>query len=158
MILNDLDKNLCVGAFTQMALKVCCLRIQTEQGGEAVGDVQIKKEQSGVWIFEESGIWLKRGGQGMRFHNRLRWSCFHDKQSLQLEHLRYGLHRPILLAHLVPVSSGGFESAEPHICQSDCYVGRIEWSEEGMELSWKINGVHKNETLRFFYSCYTDRD
>ena len=70
---------------------------------------------------------------------------------MRLEHLRFGKNQPIYLFDLVPVSEGILSSANPHVCQDDCYTARMEYGSDVVQLTWSIAGPEKKETIHYQY-------
>lgn len=142
---------LCLQAFGERLLRTQQMTIRTQDGEEAIGEVKVKEEKPGIFIFTERGRWVKGKQQNMNFHNSLRWSFVFDEGLIRLEHLRHGLDHPIFLSYLTPISSKHLRSIDPHLCQKDCYFGHIEFNSQGIYLTWRVLSDRKNETLHYVY-------
>jgi hypothetical protein len=118
--------------------------IRTQSGMS--GDGQVKaKAGTKTLVFLESGSW--NYPTNLNFYNALRWRIDFSSSLLSLEHLRFGLDKPVFLFHLKPVSASTFEAVESHVCKNDCYFGRIEMKEHSLNFTWQILGPSKNDTL-----------
>jgi len=142
---------LCLQAFWERMLQVKQMTIRTQTEEEAIGEVRVEEEKVGILTFTERGRWVRGNQQNIDFHNSLRWSFGFEEGLVRLEHLRHGPTHPILLSHLMPISSRHFQSIDPHLCAGDCYFGRIEFNREGVYLTWRILSERKNETLHYVY-------
>lgn len=144
-------KALLLQAFWERMLAVRQMTIRRQTGEEAMGDVKVQEETPNILLFTERGKWVKGDQPTMAFHNSLRWTFAFEKGLVRLEHLRYGPTHPIFLAHLIPTDGRHFQSIDPHLCQEDCYCGRIEFHQAGIYLTWRILSGRKNETLHYVY-------
>lgn len=122
------------------------------QGG-GKGDVTVIKENNGILLFREEGVWkADQGKQQIRFSNQFRWSFDRYGGMLSLEHLRYGRQRPVFLFHLVPKGFDFLESLDSHLCGEDTYFGQIKCDSKCIHLTWRIIGPKKNEHIDYFYT------
>ena len=141
---------LCLEAFRQRLAKVETIAIQTKTHGQAFGKVKVFQENPDVFLFIENGSWL--GNPELHFHNTLRWSIDYTSGLIALEHLRYGIDRPIFIFHLTPLTSKTLQSVNSHLCLDDHYFGRIEFTKQHICFSLRILGPKKNESLAYVYS------
>ncbi|HSW71928.1 MAG TPA: winged helix-turn-helix domain-containing protein [Chlamydiales bacterium] len=138
-------------SFWERIVQVQQMTIRTHTGEEAIGEVNVKEEKPGVLLFIVRGKWVKGVEQDMAFHNSLRWTFLFEDSLVRLEHLRHGPNHPIFLSHLAPITPRHLQSIDPHLCQGDCYFGRIEFSKLGIYMTWRILSGDKNETLHYVY-------
>ena len=138
-------------AFCERILQVKQMTIRMQTEDEAIGEVKVKEEKPGILSFTEQGRWVKGEQQNITFRNSLRWTFLFEDGLVRLEHLRYGPNHPVFLSHLVPTSSRHLQSIDPHLCQEDCYFGRVEFHRQGIYLTWRILSKYKNETLYYVY-------
>lgn len=144
--------SLCLGTFWQRLSKVKHVSIQTQSAGQAFGEVHIHEENKNTLVFTEQGQWHEGSPQEMVFHNTLRWSLDLSAGLISLEHLRYGPNKPVFLIALSPLGPNTLQSIDSHLCCSDCYFGRIEFTEKYIRFLWRILGPKKNEVLHHTYS------
>lgn len=142
----------CLHNFWKRLEKVGSMSIQTQSGGQAFGKVSICREKENVLLFTEQGEWAHEEAQGIHFNKTLRWSIDYSAGVISLEHLHYGANRPVFLFHLAPTGSKSLQSIDSHLCLSDCYFGRITFSEKNIQFLWRILGPRKNEVLYHVYS------
>lgn len=117
--------------------------------GEGGGSVVVESNEQ-VLIFNEQGKWKSPTGQDFSFKNCYRWTF--TSVGLQLEHLRLGIHNPVLLVELQSSGSNRWESLKPHICGDDLYSGILRVRDGIIELSWSVTGPRKCETLINIYT------
>jgi hypothetical protein len=127
-------------------------RSESETGwsGLGVGVVGVEAPTVDVLIFTESGIWQPEHGRETRFSNVYRWSMI-DPQRVRLEHLRFGVERPVYLFDLGPASNDIWLPASPHLCREDCYSAKLRLHDTGVDMSWSINGPKKQECIDYEY-------
>ena len=99
-------------------------------------------------LFAESGSWRTPEGKSFDFTNTYRW-C-RDGDSIRLEHLRFGVDRPVYLFDLIPNGEGGMVSQTPHVCSEDLYTANLELTEEIL-LAWTVLGPKLNERIDYRY-------
>lgn len=119
--------------------------------GEGRGVVSVKSQNDHALIFEESGSWISQQQQEYAFKNLFRWTRDPFKQIITLEHLRFGVDRPVFLFQLAPTSENVLESISSYICGEDSYLGRLSCLEDHVALKWKIMGPKKNEEIHYIY-------
>ncbi len=149
--LQQKRRALCLRSFGERLLCAKQMTIRTQSGEEAIGEVSVKEEKPGIFIFTERGMWVKGTQQNINFHNSLRWSLVYEEGLLRLEHLRHGPDHPIFLSYLTPISGKHLQSIDPHLCQEDCYFGHIQFNKEGIYLTWRVLSARKNETFHYVY-------
>jgi len=143
---------LCLDAFWKRLAKVQRVSIQSQTVGQAFGDVQVSEKNKDSIIFMESGHWADQNPQIINFSNTIRWSIDHEAGMIALEHLRYGMDRPVFLFHLTPTGPNTLQSIDSHLCSDDCYFGRIEFTKQHIRFLWRALGPSKNEILHHTYS------
>jgi hypothetical protein len=116
------------------------------------GDVQVTLEDPFNLVFREKGKWKNTLGQEFDFNNSYRWRWNPDAKVISLEHLRFGLERPVFLLDLIPTSENILESLHPHLCQEDTYIGRIVCDPDFIQLSWRVLGPKKNDEIVSIYT------
>lgn len=103
--------------------------------------------------FFEKGI--SRGvhtGNEIAFTNIFRWRLEAENHTICLEHLRFGIEKPVFLFQLIPIEEHLFKSLKPHECKEDVYYGSVLYDEHYVHLNWRIIGPRKNEMLTTVYS------
>ena len=143
---------LCLDDFWQRLGKVRQVSIRTQSSWQAFGEVSVCEEKKDIFLVTEKGRWMHRPLQELDFSNILRWSLDRAAGMIALEHLRYGLNRPVFLFHLAPTGPKTLQSIDSHLCLQDCYFGRIEFTERHIRFLWRILGPRKNEILHHTYS------
>jgi hypothetical protein len=153
---NSLKDNkriaLCLNAFWQRLMNVQRVSIQTQSEDRAFGEVRVSEEKKDTLLFTENGHWSHPTHRGLDFSNLLRWSLDLASGMIALEHLRYGLNRPVFLFHLAPTGPNTLQSVDSHLCAEDCYYGRIEFTKQHIRLLWRILGPRKNDLFHHVYS------
>ncbi len=123
----------------------------TGWNGTGKGTVRVEKVDPGIILFHERGAWSSENGRQATFTNIFRWTADPEGHFIRLEHLRFGQDHPVYLFDLVAVDEGALESSEPHVCQKDLYVARMEFNERTVHLRWTVNGPKKAETISYTY-------
>ncbi len=129
--------------------------LQTAWNGEGTGSVQTELTDSDVLIFRENGEWAPETGRPLRFHNVYRWSKT-GRDSVCLEHLRFGPDKPVKLFELVAESPELWTSPAPHHCGDDLYSAVLKVGEDKIDLQWTIRGPRKDERIHYIYSGSED--
>ncbi len=118
--------------------------------GKGTGELEVDRRDN-VIIYKEKGSWTTREGAVLAFRNTFRWTHIPQKDVYQLEHLRYGVDKPVFLFDLIPMSSGFYASTNPHLCAADTYAGELTLCEAGFSLLWTIKGPRKDEKILYEY-------
>ena len=137
-------------ALWKQLFQVNRLSLRTQSGMHGDGQVKVKTDLQTL-VFSESGSW--NYPTNLNFYNTLRWKIDFSSSLLSLEHLRFGLDKPVFLFHLKPISASVFQSVDSHVCKNDCYSGHLEMKEHSLNFTWQILGPSKNDTL--FCSYYS---
>ncbi|GAB2784801.1 hypothetical protein GCM10027040_08640 [Halomonas shantousis] len=88
---------------------------------------------------------------GIPFRNVYRWEM--QEERIGLYHERRGPAHAVWLFDLVADPLGeGLCSEHAHLCAADEYSARIDFTEDGFRLEWRIQGPRKNETLFYRYT------
>lgn len=117
--------------------------------GNGRGAVSVASLDSSSVLFTETGSWKTEEGRQIDFRNIYRWSDVDD--GIRLEHLRFGPDQPIYLFDLRPVSMSQWISRSPHVCREDCYKADLVIGSSSIELTWRITGPEKDETIHYIY-------
>lgn len=117
--------------------------------GSAIGVVKVSQPESNVLVFEESGQFRKPDGKEMNFRNTFRWTRIED--NIRLEHLRFGVDRPVFLFDMACQADGTWRETNPHPCRDDCYSATLRLEEEMIFVRWSVNGPKRNETIDYTY-------
>lgn len=117
--------------------------------GVGSGQVEVSSPSDGVLVFSESGSWAQNGGREMRFSNVYRWSL--GENAIALEHLRFGVDKPVWLFQLAPDENGLWREDEPHPCRDDCYFATMRMNGDEILLEWQVRGAKKDETISYIY-------
>ncbi len=117
--------------------------------GQGQGTVQVARTDAATIMFTETGSWITREGRQIDFSNVYRWT--QQSTEIGLEHLRFGMERPVYLFDLKPVSETKWVSVDPHVCQEDCYQAELLLAAGSIDLCWAITGPDKDETIRYVY-------
>lgn len=125
---------------------------KTGWSGKGRGDVVVSKESPSTLIFKESGSWKNEEGQEMDFTNTFRWNLDRARTMISLEHLRFGIDRPVFLFHLAPSDFHILTSVDAHYCNEDTYFGQIFSDENTLRLRWRMIGPKKNEEINYYYT------
>ncbi|PIS00696.1 MAG: hypothetical protein COT84_06225 [Chlamydiae bacterium CG10_big_fil_rev_8_21_14_0_10_35_9] len=104
-----------------------------------------------IITFEEKGYWYSDTTQDANFSNIFRWTLDEKNSLITLEHLRYGVNRPVFLFHLTSTQKNKLSSIDAHLCGDDTYLGNITWSPEQIIFHWRIIGPRKNDELIYHY-------
>lgn len=122
----------------------------TGWNGRGGGTVVVEPAGDGAITFTESGVWRPVGRRDIRFSNVFRWSQVGNR--LRLEHLRFGVDRPVYLFDLAPAGDREWSSVSPHLCSEDCYSAVLLVRDDGIVLRWSIDGPRKQEVIEYLYS------
>lgn len=125
-------------------------RTGTGWSGRGSGQVEVSSPEEGVLVFREAGSWTQDGGRELRFFNVYRWSL--NENSIALEHLRFGLNKPVWLFQLAPDENGLWREDEPHPCRDDCYSATMRVVGDELLLEWQVSGAERDETISYVYS------
>lgn len=142
--------------------------------GHGEGRVKVDRDVDGSLIFHESGQFTlttaQAGTQGatrrapapLNFRNVLRWIIHGDR--IALAHQRFGADAEVALVELIPAGPVPLEpvpletladadlvSSAPHLCGHDRYHARLRLTGHGFDLTWRITGPAKDETLVHAY-------
>lgn len=123
--------------------------LDTGWNGVGEGAVAVSEPSEGVLVFDEAGTWRPPDRAALRFINVFRWTALGD--SLRLEHLRFGPHRPVLLFEMASHDDGTWRDVSPHLCDQDCYSATLAFAEQRLIVAWSVRGPHKRETIRYEY-------
>ena len=130
---------------------VCRSPTRTGWIGSGRGIVHVEQLDPATILFHEKGSWTPKNGVELSFSNVYRWTADRDRRLIRLEHLRFGLERPVYLFDLVPLSEHVWESAAPHICRDDRYSALMKYDQGAVRLSWTITGPSKDEKISYSY-------
>jgi len=140
-----------------------CTRIRTI-GVDAIGAVHrfrgaatSTRDRLDRLIVEETGCTLLHTGRKLASSNVYRWSSDPDRASLRLEHLRFGVDRPVELVEMFPGSSRharalSFASREPHMCGPDRYHALLAIRSSLVVLAWRIETPANQARIRSIYA------
>lgn len=117
--------------------------------GVGSGVVQVSEPAPDVLTFEESGSWQQDGGSEFRFTNVFKWSLVEDR--LRLDHLRFGVGRPVFLFEMAPDADGIWREINPHPCRDDCYRASLRLENEQIFVSWLVRGPSRDEVIDYTY-------
>ncbi len=118
--------------------------------GTGSGQVEVSSPAEEVLVFHESGSWTQDGGRELRFSNVFRWSL--GENSIALEHLRFGIDKPVWLFQLAPAENGLWTEDNPHPCRDDCYSATMQIVGEEVVLEWQVRGPKRDETISYIYN------
>lgn len=120
--------------------------------GVGTGSVAVSEPAAGAVVFDEAGTWRPSAPERAagEFTNVFRWSAA-DGGALRLEHLRYGVGRPVLLFDLAPDAGGAWRSVGGHQCRDDCYTASLGVEAGRVAAEWAIVGPRKRESIRYVY-------
>jgi sugar-specific transcriptional regulator TrmB len=122
---------------------------QTIKIGKA--EVEVTAPTSTTIIFQERGHWMHDQEPETAFSNSFKWTLDLSSSLIALEHLRYGINRPVFLFHLTPTHSHFLESVDAHLCAEDTYLGNVTWNQKSINFHWRIIGPNKNQHLTYHY-------
>src|SRR5262245_30099429 len=105
--------------------------------------VLVQSAADGVMTFAEQGTCRRQVGRDIRFTNTYRWTRAGD--TLRLEHLRFGVDKPVPLFDLTQTGREEWRSASPHLCREDCYSAVLVVHGDHINLRWSIDGPRKQE-------------
>lgn len=113
------------------------------------GDVKVVEENETSLCFHETGSWEE---ENMQFSNTLRWTLDVASGTIALEHLRFGVAKPVFLVHLKPKREGHLESIDSHLCGPHTYFGKVQITPHFLNLRWRIIGTNRNDRIECFYT------
>lgn len=120
--------------------------------GKGKGEVSIQRENPNALIFTEKGSWQGKHDGDVNFSNMFRWTLDRQTNMISLEHLRRGMHQPVLLFHLAPNSQHSLASVDSYLCDGDVYFGQIHFDRHSLRLNWRVIGPKKNEEIDYYYT------
>ncbi len=118
---------------------------------EGSGRVRITWLDMTTMEYDEEGSWHHPSGKIIHFRNIYRWVRDDIAGCLKLYHRRNDAVDPVFLCEFVPSGAGRIVHATPHVCGHDTYLGELQLTADGMELSWRIRGPAKNDQLSIIY-------
>lgn len=113
--------------------------------------VLISSNDSNELIFHEKGSWDLGLTPSLAFTNSFRWTFDKKNALISLEHLRYGIDKPVFLFHLTTNQTKTLESVTPHLCNEDTYLGNVQWNKDKINLNIRVIGPNKNDALSYVY-------
>lgn len=129
---------------------------QADTGWEGVGEGRVKVSAVGEnsLVFYESGRWQPswkavEATPSLAFTNTFRWTAL-DHQ-LRLEHLRFGVDKPVLLFDMAPDEAGQWREVAPHLCGKDVYAASMTINAHQIQVAWSIQGPRKQESIVYTY-------
>ncbi|XGA81315.1 DUF6314 family protein [Halomonas sp. CH40] len=132
---------------------------QAGTGWEGVGkgEVKVSAAQENSLVFHESGNWQPNHKSAehpsaFAFTNTFRWTAIGHQ--LRLEHLRFGVDKPVLLFDMAPDEAGQWREVDPHLCGQDVYAASLTIKGNQIRVAWSIQGPRKQESI--VYSYQTD--
>jgi hypothetical protein len=139
---------------TKLESTALCRRIPPSyEKREGRGEVILQDKSNESLIFFEKGKWQNvHSKKEIPFTNVFRWHLAPETGLISLEHLRFGIERPVFLFSLTQVDDNFFKSLKPHEYKEDAYFGSILFDEHYIHLNWRILGPKKNVTLSIIYS------
>lgn len=118
-------------------------------GGTGHGIVRVHRDDSGAVILSEEGRWRPVPGSTVVFRAGYRWKARNDR--LSVEHVRYGIQRPVFLLDLVASTPHAWSSLSPHVCGEDQYDAGLSFRSGAVVVSWRASGPRKHYSLTFAY-------
>lgn len=148
MVWNKLQnvKTLCFSA------KSKSLGMSSGWNGLGKGNIDLKRVEENVLIFQEKGSWVSEENKNFEFSNAFRWTFQADSGAILLEHLRFGVQNPVYLFALVPIDSNTLESIDSHVCKEDSYFGQLRCDKHFVQFNWRVIGPKKNEEIDYLYT------
>ncbi len=114
--------------------------------------VLISSKSPSELVFHEKGSWDLGLMPSLEFTNTFRWTLDSKSSLISLEHLRYGIQKPVFLFHLTSYHSQTLQSIDPHLCNEDTYFAHIDWNKEAIHFNLRIIGPGKNDSLHYLYT------
>jgi len=132
---------------------------QAGTGWEGVGKgvVEVTAPMENSLVFHESGCWQPNQKSAetppaFAFTNTFRWTAI--EHQLRLEHLRFGVDKPVLLFDMALDEAGQWREVDPHLCGQDVYAASLTIEGNQIRVAWSIQGPRKQEAI--VYSYQTD--
>lgn len=116
------------------------------------GEVIVQNQEKERIVFFEKGRWKSSPQEEVSFSNVFRWGIDRKQSLISLEHLRFGVTRPVFIFYLMPVEENLLKSREPHECKEDTYFGSVLYDDHFIHLNWRIIGPTKNELICQYYT------
>ena len=113
------------------------------------GIIEEKRSAENSLIIRESGAWVFPDNKKIKGTNTYRLSAADDR-NLNLEHLRLGEKDPVFLLSFNK-KGDNWVCESPHICGADSYYADIKFSDDAMELEWRIKGPNKDMHIKTRY-------
>jgi len=120
--------------------------------GKGAGTVTTTKSDANTLLFYEEGTWQGKEGPATHFTNTFRWLLEPTKNTIALEHLRFGHEKPVFLFHLTATTDSTLTSQAPHQCGEDTYTGHAILEKGTITLTWTVKGPKKDEQIKYYYS------
>ncbi len=126
-------------------------------GWSGIGDGTVLVEDSpDVILFREVGTWRQPGAaKPLPFTNVYRWTL--RGETIRLEHLRFGVDRPVYLFDLTPGTGNVWSSLAPHSCGEDEYTAEVRLTGDILLFDWAITGPRKQERIEYVYQLKDKR-
>ena len=132
---------------------------QAETGWEGVGKgvVKVTSSLENSLAFHESGTWQPNKANPksaepppvFAFTNVFRWTAIEHR--LRLEHLRFGVDKPVLLFDMAADDTGQWRELDPHLCGQDVYAASLCIEGPQIRVAWTIQGPRKQESIVYIY-------
>lgn len=130
------------------------VKTKSQEGwmGQGVAEVTVQTESDNILIFHEKGSWLTKAAGETAFSNIYRFTLDRRQNLISMEHLRYGIKRPVFLFHLRPTDQRTLSSVDSHLCGDDTYLGKVFCDQNHLRLNWRVIGPKKNDEIDCVYS------
>jgi hypothetical protein len=122
-------------AITTGCGRIIRARVSTERAGASL-------------IVTEQGT-TRAGGAMIATCTVTRWTFSHV--AIDLEHLRFGVERPVFLVRLTERADGMWRAEEAHACGRDRYDAELWLDGERLVLTWRIAGPRKGYAITTVY-------
>jgi hypothetical protein len=122
-------------------------------GWEGVGEGVVKTEwqNANSLLYYEEGLFTGLRNKTMKCSNVYRWQFNNEKQTVSLEHLRFGINHPVYLFDFIFQSEFQLISACPHLCSKDLYSATMLMEEKSLSLEWLIQKPASISTIKYQY-------
>jgi hypothetical protein len=120
--------------------------------GEGIGTVKTVWENDHSLLFFEEGRFTNSNNKSMKCSNIYRWAFDENNDKIGLQHLRFGIDKPVFLFDLIFQSETQLISACPHLCSKDLYQAKMSLQENIISLEWLIEKPNSSNTIAYQYN------
>ena len=119
--------------------------------GVGSASVEVHSDGPNDLRFRERGEWrIGPEKKAIPFSNSWHWN--RAAGQLTLAHERQGPDMPVQLLHFDLSSDSQLHCSQPHLCGDDTYDAVLEFTRDGLRITWTIDGPKKKDRIVYLYT------